>query len=269
MARRLITTLAFILVIASTANAQVAVWPEGESRVAKWRAFNAAGLGINPIIFGDILKIYRVIPITKGKSFLTRDANFRFGGVTTLSPLLMKFGPMIGISPLRLCDFDFYWNQYIDPIHIKFESTDDSYDQHILNQKDVSLFWGQNFLFSTTLKMGYGPVVFLDMFDLEYLWMQDVWFSIEWMTVMDDGWHFTNRLFGFYEFAPGWRVGSMWEHFFVYNSGYKRHMLHFGIFAQEKLPLSMSLLVLTGYHIENPDFVGLRFWGAVLKEWDL
>jgi hypothetical protein len=132
-----------------------------------------------------------------------------------------------------------------------------------------SLYWGQSATISTMLKLGYKGVILLDMLDVDYLLMGDVWFSLEFQTIVDDGWHYTNKVFLLYEFEPGWRIGAMWENFHIFNSGYTRQIINFGFMADRKLFWNQSLIFLTGYHLENPDFVGLRLWTAILKEWDL
>ena len=269
MFRRSLIAIGLVLILFGSALAQAPIWPKGQPRESKWRAFNGFAVGLNPIIFGDMLKIYRVVPITSGSHILTRDSNVRFGGATTISPLLGKIGPFVGISPLLIMDFDFYWNQYIDPVHIQFDNLEDNYATHIRNEKRVYLYHGQNFLLSSTFKMAYKNLIFVDILDFEYMWMRDTWFSIEFMTVVDDGFHFTNRMFLLYEFKPGWRAGVMWEKFYIFDSDYTRHILNFGFMADQKLPLDMTLVFLTGYHVVNPDFDGLRIWMAVIKEWDL
>lgn len=268
MHRRAAAAILLIALLCPPVFAQMPVWPEGEPRNAKWRGFNGMAVGFNPIVFGDLIKIYRVIPITQGAGLLTRDANFRFGGAAVVSPLLFKVGPFVGISPLLICDFDFYWNQYIDPVHIQFDSIRDNYAPHIREERETYWYWGQNLLLSSTFKLAFAGVYFIDILDFEYMYMQDTWFSIEFMTVIDDGFHFNNRMFLMYEFDKGWLVGPMWERFRVFNSGYSRHILNFGMLADRKLPWDMTLILITGYHVENPDFDGLRFWTAVVKEWD-
>ncbi len=269
MDRKSLTIFILTLLVSVNALAQVPIWPEGEPRKSKWRAFNGAAVGVNPIIFGDMLKLYRVTPIFSHAHMLTRDSNIRFGGAATISPLLGKIGPFVGVSPLLIMDFDFYWNQYIDPVHIQFDSLDDNYSQHIRDRKRVYIYHGQNFLLSSTFKIALAGFIFVDILDFEYMWMRDTWFSIEFMTIMDDGFHFTNRMFLLYEFDPGWRIGAMWEKLYIFNSDYTRHIINFGFMADRKLPMDMSLVFLTGYHIVNPDFNGLRFWTAIMKEWDL
>ena len=269
MGRKFCITFFLLLILVSNSFAQTPIWPEGEERKAKWRAFNGFALGVNPYIMGDMLKVYRAIPITSGSHFLTRDAHLRLGGATTVSPLLAKLGPFIGISPLLIWDVDFYWNQYFDFLHYRLENIDSPYDAHSLGEMESFFYWGQNFLFSSTFKLAYQGVVLFDILDIEYFLMKDTWYSIELVAAVNDGWDYTNKLALMYEFLPGWRIGTVWENFHIFNSGLTRHMLHLGFMADRKLPLDMTIFFLTGYHVVNPDFVGLRFWTAVIKEWDL
>jgi hypothetical protein len=253
----------------SSAQEVPSIWPKGQPREAKWRAFNALAAGYNPIIFGDWFKVYRAIPITSGSHFLTRDSMVRYGAATMVSPLIAKAGPFVGISPLLILDLDVYWNQYMEFQKPSFDSIHDDYSPHILARKKKTFDVAQNFVFSSTLKLAYAGVILLNMLDVEYLYMQDIWLPIELYTVVDDGWHYTNRTYMFYEYEPGWRIGSMFETFHVLNSGFNRHIVHLGFMADRKLPLDHSLIFLTGYHVDNPDFFGLRIWTAILKEWDL
>ena len=269
MFQRIGLALALALFLVSSTAAQTPIWPEGQPRVAKWRAFNAFGVGFNPIVFGDYLKIYRAIPITSGSHMLTRDSHIRLGGSTVVSPEMAKIGPFVGISPLLICDFDVTWNQYFEFYSRQFDSIHDSYDAHTLRAKDTSFQSGQNVIFSSVLKFAYAGVIVVNLFDIEYFYFQDTWFPIELYTIIDDGWDHYNKTFLLYEYAPGWRIGTMFETFHVINSGLNRHSLNFGFMADRKLPLDMTWVFLTGIHVDNPDFDGLRLWTAILKEWDL
>jgi len=238
-------------------------------RVAKWRAFNGCALGFNPIVGGDQFKVYVATPITSRSNFLTRDSHIRTGVNTVVSPLMAKAGPFIGISPLLICDFDLYWSQYYDFVSVPFDHLDDRYNPGIIAQKGHEVKVGQNFFLSTTLKMAYANVILVNMFDIEYFDMDDVWYSIELVTVIDDGFDYYNKLFLFYEYKPGWRAGGMLETFHIVNSGYHRDILNAAFMADKKLPLDMSLIWMVGYHMYNPDYDGIRIWTALLKEWDL
>lgn len=260
----------FCMLSVSAAKGQVAaIWPEGEPRESKWRASNLFAVGINPVLFGDIFRAYRAVPITKGESFLTRDSHLRFGGYSLVSPLLAKVGPMVGISPLLICDFDFVWNQYLDVLHYKFDSIHDKYDQDILDEMNPTVAWGQEFLLSSTFKAAYGGVILVDILDTSYILFNDTFYSIEFVTIVTDGIIMTNKVFLLYELEPGIRIGFEHEWFHIPKNNYNRHMVHFGTMLDRKLPLDMTLLLFMGYHVENLDFDGFRFWTAVSKEWDL
>lgn len=271
MRLRVAILLLVFLLAACCAQAQTPIWPEDQPRRAKWRAYNGIAFGVNPLVLGDMFKVYRAVPITSGSHMLTRDAHVRFGAATTVSPQLAKLGPFVGISPLLIFDLDVYFNEYFDFFHLSFDSIHDPYDAHIrLRRSDEQNFYtGQNLVVSGTFKIMVAGILLVNLLDVEYFYMQDTWFSIELNAVVNDGWDYTNKTLLLYEYAPKWRIGSMFETFHVINTGYNRHMLHFGFMAEEKLPWDMSLILMSGYHLDNPDFSGLRFWTAAFKEWDL
>ena len=269
MPRKLVPALLLVLLCWNAAMAQEAViWPKGTERRAKWRGNGAVAFGANELIFGGIARAFYAVPITKGKSFLTRDSNVRFGASTLVSPLVVKGGPFVGISPALVLDLDLYYNAYCEPFHAKYDSLDDDYSYWAVADKKKTVGFGQEFVASSTLKLAYAGVILVEMFDLHYFLFGHTWYSIEVVAIVDDGFHYTSKTLLLYEFKPGWRAGFMYDALYVFNSGYERDTLSVAFMGDRKLPWDWTMILSAGYHLNNSNYEGFKVWNAFLKEWD-
>jgi hypothetical protein len=237
-------------------------------RPDSWHVFNGAAVGLNGPVLGDQLKIYRKMPWGGGKTLLTSDSHWRVGSHNTITPAYIRPAIMLGVSPLLILDLDFHYGPIVNVTDYEFSSFDDNYDP--MNMGDADLFFTirHEAQMNATFKIGAGPIALLSMTDLDYWYADDYWFCWEIATIMRDGWSLRSKTFLLYEFVKNWRVFLNYENYNYYESDYMYEVASSGFVVMHPEWDNFLVILQFGYHVHNPDFEGIKFWGAVVNEWD-
>lgn len=241
--------------------------PTGK-RPPSWHIFNGMAAGLNGPVFGDQLKVYRKYPWGEGKSLLTSDSHWRVGSHNTVTPLYVRPGAMIGVSPLLIMDLDVHYGPIINLNDYEFDSFRDNYDPQNMGEVERWFTVRHEAQANMTLKMAAGPVAVLNLTELDYWYSDDYWFSWEIATIMKDGFSLRNRTFVLYEFVPNWRIFVNYENYNYYESDFMTELVSSGLVVMHPPWNNFMFLFQLGYHVHNPDFEGLKLWSAMAMEWD-
>ena len=225
-------------------------------------------MGANPIVFGDMIKVYRKMPWGEGRTLLTSDSHWRIGGHGVFSPAYSRPAVMIGVSPLLIMDLDVHYGPVINTINYTYDSYDDSYDPMNLGDNNQEIGYSHQFTANLTLKAAVGPVAVLHMADVDYFISEDYYFNWEIAAIVKDGWTNRQKTFLLWEFKPDWRMYLNYEWFRYFPAEFQNQLVSTGLLVTNKLPFGSSIILQHGYHLQHPKFFGYKFWMAVFAEWD-
>jgi len=259
------------LVLPAAAVAQMipslADLPTGR-RPPSWHIYNGTAAGLNGPVLGDMIKVYRKYPWGEGKTLLTSDSHWRVGSHNVVTPAYVRPGVMIGVSPLLIMDLDLHYGPILNFYDYQFDSFRDSYDPQNMGDVETWFTIRHEAQANLTLKAAVGPVAVLNLTDLDYWHSDEYWFSWEIATIMKDGFSLRNKTFVLYEFVPNWRIFLNYENYNYYESDYMTELVSSGVVVMHPPWNNFMFLLQVGYHVYNPDFEGIKLWGAAVMEWD-
>ena len=268
--RKLLLLAFALLVFPALASAQsipsAASLPTGH-RPNSLHIFDGVAIGVNPLVLGDQLKVYYKMPWGEGRTLLTSDSHWRAGFNGTFSPTYIRPAVMIGVSPLLILDIDLHYGPAFNMSNYYFDSVDDNYDAQNFKRREQSFGIFHQTTANTTLKAAVGPVAVLEMFDAEHFDAPQPYFNWETGALLEDGYTIRSKTFLLYEFVANWRVFVNYEWFRYFGSDYQTQLVSAGVFLAE-LPWHTNLMIQNGYHVQNPQFNGYKFWAAMFREWD-
>jgi hypothetical protein len=237
-------------------------------RPNSWHVWNGFALGVNQLVLGDQLKIFRKMPWGEGKHLLTTDSHWRAGLNSVFSPAYIRPAAMIGISPLLICDLELHYGPGFAVWYYKYKSLKDKYDPQNLGDAAEYFHMYHDVQANMTWRLAYGPVAVLSLTDLDYFSNNEPFFHWELATIVKEGFFVRNKSFLLFEFEKDWRVFFNYEIYRNFNSDFLAELLSSGFVVMYPPFHNLLVIIQLGYHLRNPDFGGLKFWAAATMEWD-
>ncbi len=230
--------------------------------------WNGVAGGANPLVLGDMIKVFRKMPFGNGESLLTCDQHWRLGAMMTMSPAYMRPALLIGISPLLILDIDLSYGPGFNFLHYTFDNYRAAYGPDARQFLSPTVGLWQQFTAQTVFKAAYGPVLLLQLTDVNYFYSKEYFFHWEIGTILHQGWDVRSKTFLAFEVWDGIRLFANYEFYKYFGSGFRTQLASVGLLLVGMLPAKGSLLFQLGQHIENPDFQGAKLWFAMFWDWD-
>ena len=266
-----VLVLALLGTLATPARAQSLPtdlhYPTGP-RPDSWHVWNGTAVGWNPPVFGDMLKVYRKFPFGNGESLLTCDSHWRTGAHVTLTPTYARPGVFVGISPWLFLDLDLSYGPGLAWMHYLFDSYHEPYDPAARDKAGRTEGLYHHVMANVVLKAAWWRLALLQMVDVDWYQSKRYFFHWEIGTILKTGFDTRAKTFLLFEVWKGQRVFANYEYYRYHPTAYVTQLISGGVISQGWIPGGTSLLVQVGWHAENPDWHGVKFWAAAFWDWD-
>jgi hypothetical protein len=263
---------AVVLLASLPAHAQSAInldpdLPTGP-REDSLHVWNGVAGGVNPLVLGDMIKVFRKMPFGNGETLLTSDSHWRLGAVATVSPTYVRPAILIGISPLLILDVDLHAGPGLNLVHYRFHGYGE--DASPEARADMPISFGMFFQATANvlLKLAAWRVLLLQFVDVNAFYAPEPFYHWEMDTVVKSGFDTRSRTFLGFELVKGAHLIGSYEVYRYHESGWRTQWAALGFLFLGSLPGGTSAIVQVGQHIENEHFRGTRIWLALFWDWD-
>lgn len=264
----MVLALAWLFAFDTLAQGALVPQPTTGAREDTLHIWNGVAAGLNPLVLGDMLKVYRKMPFGSGDTFLTSDSHFRVGALTTVCPTFFRPAILVGFSPWLFLDIDLHAGPGLNFLHYTFHS----YDEDASPGARADKPYGFGMFFQATvnvlLKLAVWRLLLLDFVDINAFYAHEPFYHWEMDTIIRSGFDTRNRTFiGFEVFSTSYFVLS-YEVYRYHESGWRTQWVAAGLFILGSLPGGTSVIFQVGQHLENDHFDGARIYLALFWDFD-
>ena len=266
-ARRVLAALVLTCLLFGAASAAAQLGPP-PPRVNHWRLASTVGLGANELIGGWIARPYIYIPYGDSENWLFEQAHVKVGPTWMVSPEIARAGASVGVSPALFLDLDLSYFTILDWSGKIFDSAHAAYDPHHREQIETEFVTGHMVTASATVKAAYKRLVMVSITEGTRWDVPEYYFDIEINAILEPGFSIRNQTILGCQLSEKLFYVTLNDFFHFYPSAYEKDSLLFGLMINNLIPDSQWLIA-AGFHLENPDFTGIKFLTAVLSDFQL